>query len=208
MRKRTLISVLAVVMAVVFLSGCSGSGGFKASSLVNASKKYGISEAFNATDTANLINSSTGSGKSYYVSKDKSDAQLLYDTYINNRGSLPKVEVNEAAIVAVNEYLGDANYTTYVYQLDLNDTESAKDLYNAFADSYVTKNQYTTNRKNGYSYTISYFDGQSVIYKRAAYVKGSSVLFIYGIASGADEGSGFANYIFKGLGVIDPDTLK
>ena len=195
-------------MAVVFLSGCSGSGGFKTSSLVNASKKYGITEAHNIPDTANLLNSSSGSGKSYYVSKDKSDAQLLYDTYINSRSNLPKVEVNEAAMVVANEFLGEANYTTYVYQLNLNDIDSAKDLYMAFADAYVNQNQVSTNRKNGYSYTISYFDGQSIIYKRAVYIKGSSVLFIYGLASGSDEGSGLANYIFKGLGVIDPETIK
>ena len=147
MRKKVTVKVLAAVMSIVCLAGCSGSNGFKSTALVNASQQYGVSESRDVQDTTRLANANADSGKSYYVSKDQNDAQFVYDKYINNNNHFPKVVVNEATIVAVNEHLGDGNYTTIVYQLNLNDTDSAKDLYMAIADAYVNKDRYTVNRQ-------------------------------------------------------------
>ena len=165
-------------------------------------------EASNILDTTSLINYSGSIGASFYASKDKKDAQDLYDNYINNGGNLPHATVNEAVIVAANEYLGDGNYSTLVYQLTLKDSSSAKDLYSAFADSYVSKDSYTSGKKNGYHYTISYFGAGVQVHKRGAYLKGNSVLFIYGLTTRTDDRTGFAKYIFNAVHVLDPEAMK
>lgn len=208
MRKKALVSILVVVMTIVCLAGCSGKPGFETSSLVNASKQYGIAQAYNILDVTSLISVSTNVGTAYYVSKDQNDAQRVYDYYINTSGNLPKVVVNEAAVVAANEYFENGNNTTIVYQLNLKNSGEAKELYSAFADAFVSKDQFASDKKDGYNYTISFFDGQIIMHKRAVYVKGNSVLFIYGITAGASDETGFSNYIFKSLKVVDPIILN
>lgn len=209
MRRKALVSILVVVMTIVCLAGCSGNGGgFEKSTLVDASKQYGMREASNSLDTTSLINYSGSIGTSFYASKDKKDAQDLYDNYINSGGNLPHATVTEAVIVAANEYLGDGNYSTLVYQLTLKDSGSAKDLYSAFADSYVSKDNYTSGKKNGYHYTISYYGADVQVHKRGAYLKGNSVLFIYGLTTRTEDRTGFAKYIFNAVHVLDPEAMK
>ena len=209
MKKKALVSILAVIMTVVCLAGCSGKGtGFDRNTLIDASKQYGMRKAQNSVDTTSLISISTNTGTSFYASKDKNEAQTLYDGYINVGGNLPHVTVNDAVIVGANEYLGDGNYTTLVYQLTLKDNSSAKDLYTAFADSYVSKDSYTSGKKNGYNYTISYFGGDMQIHKRGVYLQGNSVLFIYGLTTRTEDRTGFAKYVFTALHVVDPDSMK
>ncbi|MBP5775140.1 MAG: hypothetical protein J6W36_05535 [Clostridiales bacterium] len=209
MRKKALVSILVAVMTIVCLAGCSGNGGgFEKSTLVDASRQYGMREAGNSLDTTSLINYTGSIGASFYVSKNKEDAQNLFDRYINNGGNLPGVTVTEAVIVAANEYLGDGNYQTLVYQLTLKDSSSAKELYSAFADSYVSKDSYTSGKKNGYHYTISYFGGDVQIHKRGAYLKGNSVLFIYGLTTRTEDRTGFAKYIFNAVHVVDPEAVN
>ena len=57
MRKKALVSILAVLMTVICLAGCSGKGsGFSKSTIVDASKQYGMREAQNSVDMGlNLV---------------------------------------------------------------------------------------------------------------------------------------------------------
>lgn len=221
--KKNLSLVMVIIFVITCFSGCTNNKQFDTSAVIEAAKKYELTKAQSLEDAlqyANVLSDELKTDGAYYVANAKNAAQNAYDSW-NEDSKLPKVNVDEFVFGAVveselsqkqTEIFGEdvdgyyMNTPSYFVLLVLNNTDDAQKIF----EKFKTENGTAKNGEhNGYKYLISSeisgeddFDEKHV-FKTGIYMQGNRILIVS--ASGLDDGkTGFAYYIFKELGLIDP----
>ena len=211
MRLRSISVLLAVVMTAVCFAGCnenkdSGAGSADSDMVTNAAISYGMQEKeFNAVMSLMVDYDNIGTG--YYVSKNATDAQGVYMQLTDKRSDLA-ASVTAVSVAAANETLGPGNFSTFAYQFTFADSDSARQLYDTIAIYYSGLScDVASGEKDGFTYTLSYFEGSVVINREGVYLKDNTLIYIYSDTTIESSGSGFASVVFEKVGVADPAVL-
>jgi len=210
MRLKSLTAILAVAMMVVCLSGCTKSGGASSNAdahiVENAAVAYGM-KFMDFNDVMSLMNEYDNEGAGYYVSKNVVDAQGIF-LQMTNIGKELSGNITDVTFAAANENLGSGNFVTDTYQFTFTDADSARKYYNYMSMYYQDLNGKIENgEKDGFTYTIAYFGGSTIIMREGLYLKGNTFIFVK--ANSLEESkTGFSAVVFDKLGLVDPVTLK
>lgn len=216
-RRKDAVIVLTVILALC-LSGCSSAKGFSRAGVVEVAKDHGMARIENNGSIESLKSTLLFCKvSSYYVAKDKTDAQEIYDKYINEAGDYPKYTVDDVVIIVPREnhvvtkdgvpeqYTQDGELILVV----LGDEKSAEQCFEKLKQELpeMINVPPVTGKKDGYQYGVSYSFTDTGKEKAGVYQKGKSVLVVFG-NSYTDLNSSFADYIFKELGIVDPTEGK
>lgn len=212
MKSRLLAVLLAAVVTVTCFAGCneskdSGAGSSDTGMVTKAAISYGMPEKeFN--EVMSLMVDYDNAGTGYYVSKNANDAQGAYLQLTDKRSDLA-ASVTEVSVAAANENLGPGNFSTFAYQFTFADSDSAKQLYDTIAIYYSgLACDVASGEKDGFTYTISYFEGSVVINREGVYLNDDTLIYVYSDTTIENSGSGFSAVVFKEIGVVDPAVLK
>ena len=227
--KKNISLAIVLVFILSCITGCTKNNQFDSSAVIKAFDKYGMTEIQNFEDLENDLDihyfsekPETGGGY-YYFTKNHNEAQYIFDKGINENSVLIKDDVNVDEIVFgiivegelsekssklfgqdVDDYY--INYPSTFMLIVMNDKNAAQKLFEYYEKKQPTNNvTVKTGERNGYKYRIFLdTDGTNKrIEKFGTFVKDNKILIVQ--AYGLDDGkTGFANYIFKELGLIDP----
>ena len=214
MKLKSLTAILATALMIVCLAGCTGSGNAGGASsdsdtrlVAEAAVAYGMKEKdFN--DVMDLMTEYENEGSAYYVSKNVNDAQGIF-LQLATIGKELSANVTEVTVAAANENLGTGNFETYAVQFTFTDADSAKKYYDYEAFYFQDLGgEVTTGEKDGFTYTLSYFEGSVLVAREGQYLKGNTVIFISANTTVDYSGDCFATVVFDDIGVVDPAVLK
>ena len=213
--KRKRFSLLAVIVLIaICLLGCSSDKGFTRAKVVDLAKAHGMARIEGNGD-ANTLKSMFDSSKvsSYYIARDLTDAQAVYDRYVNASNKYPLCEVNDVVVLfAFDKRLQENDKVSEIKEdrseltlLVLNSEAGAEKLYQVLINDLFSDTTPVKGKKNGYSYAVDYSyvdDGKD---KRGIYLKGKSILIIEGMSFG--KGDYFGDYVFRDLKILDPGEV-
>ena len=199
--KRKILSVaMAVVMAVVCLTGCSGN--FAKSSFISAAKKNGMNELSEPKD---LTLRRAGAGESYAIFYDVKESHLIesispFSDYVSPND----VKDFVIAVESIGETDDHGSCITQAYFLTVKDSDTAEEIYESVIKPLVKPEE---DEKDGITYAISYQGGSTVELAYGVYLKGNQIVLIrsdYDPSLKNDCVEGFC----KSLGLVSPYTLS
>ncbi|MBO4449514.1 MAG: hypothetical protein J5777_02920 [Clostridiales bacterium] len=214
MNLKRITAVVLLALYAICLSSCSSAGGFTRAGVVKVAKTHGMAAVESNGDVRSLMSILDSSKvSSYYVSKNMTDAQSIYDLYLNADGDYPICDVNDVVILrTVDKRLKEnddgANINEDIGVLifvSLNSEISAEKLYESLVKALLTDKTPVRGKKNGYSYAVSssYIDNGKD--KTGIYLKGKNIITIEGFSFG--KGDYFGDYVFRELGILDPGEV-
>lgn len=200
--KKVCSLILSVVLTIVCLTGCANDKAFSETEIIAVAKKYGMKEAEDYSDVKSVYDNDNTAY--YYFSNDedeirKGDYMFQYYT------------VTGYLYGALNEEFGNEYVNDYscIELIIFENNDDAEEYYKKRIDEYFRSFSSSTwtiesGDRDGYFYCIKGGrNDDDMIGKMGCYLCGNRVLFIS--ASGLDDGkTGFANYIFKKLGLAEP----
>ena len=205
MRRKILSFAMAVVMAVVCLTGCSGN--FSKSSFISAAKKNGMEEIKETTKLSHIL-ADDGEHIAYYY--DDKDIKVFDFAGSPFSDHISASYVNEfvMAVEGIGKTDDHGRCTTRVYYVTVKDSKTAEDIYNSAKRGLVKPEE---GKKNGVTYTISYQgskkEGSTVELAIGIYLKDNHLVWIR-----SDYDSSLKNKSVEGfcksLGLVSPYTLK
>ena len=199
--KRKISSVaMAVVMAVVCLTGCSGN--FAKSSFISAAKKNGMNELSEPKD---LTLRRAGAGESYAIFYDVKESHLIesispFSDYVSPND----VKDFVIAVESIGETDDHGSCITQAYFLTVKDSDTAEEIYESVIKPLVKPEE---DEKDGITYAISYQGGSTVELAYGVYLKDNQIVLIrsdYDPSLKNDCVEGFC----KSLGLVSPYTLS
>lgn len=199
--KRKILSVaMAVVMAVVCLTGCSGN--FAKSSFISAAKKNGMNELSEPKD---LTLRRAGAGESYAIYYDVKESHLIesispFSDYVSPND----VKDFVIAVESIGETDDHGSCITQAYFLTVKDSDTAEEIYESVIKPLVKPEE---DEKDGITYAISYQGGSTVELAYGVYLKDNQIVLIrsdYDPSLKNDCVEGFC----KSLGLVSPYTLS
>lgn len=199
--KRKILSVaMAVVMAVVCLTGCSGN--FAKSSFISAAKKNGMNELSEPKD---LTLRRAGAGESYAIFYDVKESHLIesispFSDYVSPND----VKDFVIAVESIGETDDHGSCITQAYFLTVKDSDTAEEIYESVIKPLVKPEE---DEKDGITYAISYQGGSTVELAYGVYLKDNQIVLIrsdYDPSLKNDCVEGFC----KSLGLVSPYTLS
>ena len=199
--KRNILSVaMAVVMAVVCLTGCSGN--FAKSSFISAAKKNGMNELSEPKD---LTLRRAGAGESYAIFYDVKESHLIesispFSDYVSPND----VKDFVIAVESIGETDDHGSCITQAYFLTVKDSDTAEEIYESVIKPLVKPEE---DEKDGITYAISYQGGSTVELAYGVYLKDNQIVLIrsdYDPSLKNDCVEGFC----KSLGLVSPYTLS
>lgn len=213
--RKTVCGLLTVLVFVsVFLTGCTSSKPFDVNDIATTARVFGIQELGAGTNASTAIEYFKGQSNppGYYISKDKQEAQNLFDNYLNRFNWYPKASLDKMLVVASKEVYGTSLYTTDCCLLIFPGQSQAKSFYDSCVSGLESKHKNKTGYKSGYAYAITYSlsanrDG-NCDWMKGVYLRGNSVLVISGYSPIDDKVQSFSDLIYKSLGLADPATLN
>lgn len=209
--------VSAVIMLVVFafcLSGCSSGKAFTRAGVVGVAKDHGMAKIENNGDINRLISTFNNCEvSSYYVAQDLTDAQMIYDRYLNASAEYPINVVDDVVlIITTDKRLKGTDSAANIQEdrgmlvlITLNSEASAEKLYEILVKDQLSDTTPTRGKKNGYSYSVDYSYVDNGKNKRGIYLRGKSILAIDGFSFG--NGDYFGDYVYRELGIQDPGEV-
>lgn len=210
MKKKLFSVVMAVVMTVVCLAGCSGD--FSKDSFINAAKKNGLKE-LEDTQELTRIKAEPGETKAFYYDVENLQIVQYLKSSFDENLSVEDVK----GCVIVNESIGEnadhGTSLTRIYYLILKDNKTAENLYKEEIKSFKLMKP-EEGKKNGVTYTIGYLgpddsrhDNSTVELACGVYLKDNQLVWIR-----SDYYSTMKNDcvegICKSLGLVSPYKLK
>lgn len=199
--KRKILSVaMAVVMAVVCLTGCSGN--FAKSSFISAAKKNGMNELSEPKD---LTLRRAGAGESYAIFYDVKESHLIESiSPFSDCVSPNDVKDFVIAVESIGETDDHGSCITQAYFLTVKDSDTAEEIYESVIKPLVKPEE---DEKDGITYAISYQGGSTVELAYGVYLKDNQIVLIrsdYDPSLKNDCVEGFC----KSLGLVSPYTLS
>ena len=214
MKRKFLSVVMAVVVAVVCLTGCSGN--LNKASFINAAKKYGMKEIEENLKLGEIMRDQNESNSVYYVEKDHDRMQLFF------RDFAPDAEVKECvkAVEIIGKNDNKLPCSTYVYYLTAEDSKNAKETYKGLTKGISDPGNGRSDReegeKDGVTYTIVYmgsdnfedtdeqFTGE-IVY--GIYLKDDKIIWIYSFFDSTLDNNCVEGFC-KSFGLVSPYTLR
>ena len=208
MKMKMLSMATAVIMAVICLTGCSNA--FKADSIVKAAEKYSMDKMENLRDMDDELKmySKGRENSAYYVSKNDSEANLMYAAYINLvPGTFPDISVEEFVYCIDTKLDKNSGYNrqTEIYMVTAKDEKSASELYDVYVKS-CSSYDCSSGEKDGYTYTIAFIGNEDRSMTVGLYLKGKTLIKISG--GGDVVKSDCSEFFCKEIGLISPQTLE
>ena len=211
MKTKCLAVAMAVVMSVVCLTGCSGSGSFSKASFISAAKKNGMKEI---EDPKELMQNVAEPGKTkamYYDIENLQIVEFLNNSLTDNT-SISDVEEFVYATESIGETDEHGSCFTQVCFVTVKDSKTAEEIYeNAIKPLRFGAED---GKKDGVTYRISYQgpkdsqnDGSTVELACGVYLKDNQIVWFR-----SDYQSTLKNNTVEGfcksLGLVSPYTLR
>ena len=200
MKKQFLTMLTAVVLAVGCVSGCTKTS--KTKKLVDAAKKYGLSEAANRKESIDVAVGAGTSGANYFVSKDKDD---MFYVCLGLCG-VQDVDADEVAVCAKADFNTENHYFYRLVLVDAKNEKEAQKIYDARSSEISFLDNSSSGTKNGYTYAIGYY-GDEAKTCSGIYMKDDLVIHIYAM-SGPDNDDNVLTFFCQELELESPLTLK
>ena len=187
--KKVFSALMAVVLVVGCLTGCSNKKAFEQSEIIRVLEKHGFEEVKNYS----RLYSDDDHGY-YYVPEDEDEA--------NSNSGFYHREVKSLLYAVVTEDLDGYNRSSYLEIYNFTDSSDAEEVFENYVDSASTQGDVEFAEKDGYQY-VYYAEDDEPLIKYAAYLCGNTVLVIQAYCL-EDGKTGFGSYIFKELGLVEP----
>ena len=204
MKRRFLSVSMAVVMAVVCLTGCSGN--FAKNSFISAAKKNGMNELSEPKD---LTLRRAGAGESYSFFYDVKESHIIESiSAFSDYVSPNDVKDFVIAVESMGETGDHGSCITQAYFLTVKDSDTAEEIYESLIKPLVKPEE---GEKDGVTYAVSYQgsrnDDSGVELAYGVYLKDNQIVLIR-----SDYDSSLKNNCVEGfcksLGLVSPYTLR
>ena len=189
--KKVFSALMAVVLVVGCLTGCSNKKAFEQSEIIRVLEKHGFEKADSYSD----MYSNNRDGL-YYVTEDEDEARR----YASLNCSMKSVLNSN-----ITENLEDEHWTTSLILFSFEESDDAEDQFYRWVDYLSDNYDVDFGEKDGYQYVCyaKIIKSHNVVSKGAAYLCGNNLLAIEGYCN-EDGKTGFGNHIFKELGLVEP----
>ena len=205
MKRKILSSAMAVVLAVVCLTGCSGD--FSKNSFISAAKKNGMKETKETTELNHIM---ADPGEHIAFCYDDKDIKVFEFIGSPLTDYVSAKNVKEFVMAVESEGKTDAHgrCITRVFFLTVKDSDTAEEIYESAIKPLVKPEK---GEKNGVTYTISYQgsrnEGSTVELACGVYLMDNQIVWIR-----SDYDSSMKNNCVEGfcksLGLVSPYTLR
>ena len=205
MKRKCLSVVMAVVMTVVCLTGCSGN--FSKSSFISAAKKSGMKGIKETTEIGHIMAEPGETIAFYYDIENMHLFESLGDP-LTEYVSVNDVKECTIAVEGRGKTEDHGRCTTRAFYLTVKDSDTAEELYNSVKRGLVKPEE---GEKNGVTYTISYQgshnEGSTVELAIGVYLMDNHIVWIRSDYDTTLKNKTVENFC-KSLGLVSPYTLS
>ena len=205
MKRKCLSVVMAVVMTVVCLTGCSGN--FSKSSFISAAKNSGMEELKDTTKLGHIMAEPGETIAFYYDIENMHLFESLGDP-LTEYVSVNDVKECTMAVEGIGKTDDHVRCTTRAFYLTVKDSDTAEELYNSVKRGLVKPEE---GEKNGVTYTISYQgshnEGSTVELAIGVYLMDNHIVWIRSDYDTTLKNKTVENFC-KSLGLVSPYTLS